>query len=95
MSAFADLREILDRALESERGLVLVMDSPGKATNLVQKMNYFRRQERLMSHELYPPEHRMFGRTAWDGLRIMKPAKDSCEVHVNPLTADIKEIREL
>jgi hypothetical protein len=89
VSAFADLRAILDR------GLVLRVETPGKAINLVQKINYFRRNERNVSREVYPPEHPMFNRTQWDGLRVFRPTTDSCEVHIDQLSVDILEVREL
>jgi hypothetical protein len=95
VSAFADLRAILDRALDAERGLILRVETPGKAINLVQKINYFRRNERNVSREVYPPEHPMFNRTQWDGLRVFRPSTDSCEVHIDQLSVDILEVREL
>jgi hypothetical protein len=95
MAAFADLRDILDRAIAAERGLALRMETPGKAINLVQKINYFRRSERAVSRDIYPPEHPMFNRTPWDGLRVFRPAKDSCEVHIDQLSVDILEVKDL
>lgn len=87
-----DLRDLLDRALGTANGLSLRLETPGKATNFIQKLNTFRRGERQESRLIYPPDHRMFGRSPWDGLKFTK--ENEC-VLIERLTADILEIKEL
>lgn len=92
---FTDLRELLDRALSSERGLAVRLETPGQATNLVQRINYFRRQNKIDSRDIYPADHPMFNRSAYDALRVYKPALTSCEVCLDKFSTEILEVREL
>jgi hypothetical protein len=89
------LTQILDRAIQSERGVALRTESRGKAINLAQKLGRFRRDERGQSRKVYPPDHPQHGKTPWDGLRIKVSEANPTEVVLDRFDADILEIKEL
>jgi hypothetical protein len=71
VSDILDFAHILDRARDSERGLVLSTATEGKAINLAQRLNRFRRHERSESRKIYSPDHPSFGKSeGWDTLRV-------------------------
>jgi hypothetical protein len=94
MSAVLDLAHILDRARDSERGIVLRTETPGKAINLAQRLARFRRSERTESRKIYSPEHPSFGRTSWDDLRI-RTEKGKCDIIIDKHGSDVLAIEEL
>lgn len=68
--AFEDIRAALDRALSSPRGVVVKVESPGMAINLVTRANYFRRQDQKENAKIYPDGHPHKNSSVWDNLRI-------------------------
>jgi hypothetical protein len=92
MSDSLDFAHILDRARDSERGLILKTDTEGKAINLAQRLNRFRRHERSESRKIYAPDHPSFGRSPWDTLRVKA---EGCGVVIDKLGSDVIEIVEL
>jgi hypothetical protein len=94
MSATPEMSHLLDRARDSERGIVLRTETPGKAVNLAQRLAKFRRTERAENRKIYPPDHPSFGRTSWDTLRILAP-KGECKVIIDKHGSDVLAIEEL
>jgi hypothetical protein len=92
VSDILDFAHILDRARDSERGLVLSTATEGKAINLAQRLNRFRRQERSESRKIYSPDHPSFGKSPWDTLRVKAEGR---EVVIDKLGSDVLEIKEL
>jgi hypothetical protein len=68
--AFEDIRAALDRALASPRGVVVRVESPGIAINLVTRANFFRRQDQKDNSKIYPDGHPHKNASVWDNLRI-------------------------
>ena len=69
--AYRDLIEgILDRALDSERGIRLDFHAPGEAFSLRMRLYSAIRQLRRQAREIYPPEHNLHNRTPYDALVI-------------------------
>jgi hypothetical protein len=92
MSSVLDFAHILDRARDSERGIVLRTETPGKAINLAQRLNRFRRKERDESRKIYPTDHPSFGRTSWEFLRIKA---EGANVVIDKHGSDVLEITEI
>lgn len=66
--SFSDVREVLDRALESPKGIRVPCETPGKAMHLRQRMNYYRAQDRKSMYEVFGADDARRGRSAFDTL---------------------------
>lgn len=96
--AFDDVREIFDRALNSKRGIRIPCSSRGSAMVLRSRFNYFRKMDRTQNAEVYPPDHPMHKRSAYDRLILRIPSKGDPREHIlfieprSPLDFVIEEI---
>lgn len=70
--AFADVREIFDRALREPGGVRVTLESDGHAINAVQRLNTLRVIDRRQNSETYPKDHPMHGTSIYDTLVISK-----------------------
>ena len=66
--SYADVRELLDRALASDRGLRVRLGTTGACHNLRQRMGYFRRLDRRENKKVYDDSHILHDRSQYDTL---------------------------
>lgn len=71
----ADARILLDRALESEKGIRVPFESSGKAQNMRQRCHAVIRRARLDSYKIYEESHRLYGVTPYDTIAIHRENK--------------------
>ena len=73
--SYKDIREMLDRALQSERGLRVKLKTKGAGNNLRQRASYFRQLDRRENKKVYPEGDPMHGRSAYDVLilKLVEP----------------------
>ncbi len=64
--SYADVREVLDRAVASQRGVSLSRASHGAAVNFRQRLGKFRLMDRKQSLELYPEGDPRRGQSPYD-----------------------------
>lgn len=96
--AFDDVREILDKALASPRGIMIPCSTRGAAVALRVRLNYYRKMDRTQSRETYTRDHPMHGRSAYDKLVLRIPAKDTKDekiLFIEQRTAENFEIVEI
>lgn len=78
--ALEALREALDRALASPKGIALTCDNRGHAISTVARLNTLRVKDRENSKTVYQdPDHPMYGCSIYDRLIISVP-KDAPKV---------------
>lgn len=94
LAQYADVREILDRALEAPRGIQVTLANEGEAIHWVSRLNYFRKKDRERSTEIYPVDNPGHGRSTYDALRY-KRSKGSATVTIVRVIDDLVEVKEL
>lgn len=95
--SFADAKTVLDRALESHRGLELEFDNAQRATRFRQRLYAARERDRKKSRQIYPVGDPGYDRSVWDALVI---DKDGLLIRIRRAGLDenalgIKQIREI
>ena len=68
-------RYILEQALQSERGIIITLDTPREAHSLRNRLFRYRSFERRQNLKRYPSDHPMSGASAYDSLvfEIIRP----------------------
>ena len=97
--AFEDVRELLDRALATERGIRVRCKSRGAAVSLRARLNTYRAADRRANAKTYDFEHPMHSNSVYDRLQFRIPpqtAEDATYVYLEPRRAEaLGEIEEL
>lgn len=73
--AFDDAREILERALNSTKGIRIPCTSRGTAIVLRARLNYFRKLDRGENTKIYEASHPLWKKSVYDKLMLRIPAK--------------------
>lgn len=94
IAAYPDVQALFDRALASERGLVLTFNSPSEATINAGRMNAFRVRLRRDNARVYPEGDPMHGSTPYECLMIRR-ARGACVVKIEKLSMDRFNIEEM
>lgn len=96
--AFDDARAVLDKALDTKKGLKIPCSSRGAAIQLRSRFNYYRKLDRAESKNLYDQDHPMFGRSAYDRLVLRIPPKgekDDATLYIEPHSVEKLTIEEI
>ena len=72
IASMQDAFKIMDRALTSEKGLVIEFESPAAATKMQQRLYSARVRDRRERSRIYPPDHPEHGRSPYDSLVFIK-----------------------
>ena len=75
--AYSDVKALLDRALETERGLRVQSESKAAAWRLVMRLNKFRVIERDALRRVLDPDHPLYGTCEYDQLSFRRIELDS------------------
>ena len=68
--SFEDVRELLNKAIEAEKGIEIKLDTKGQAVNLRSRMNRYRAKDRESSKVIFPDDHPSYGVSQYDRLII-------------------------
>lgn len=68
--AYSDVREVLDRALTTDRGIRIKLDSHTTANNFKQRCNKLRVMDREQNMSIYEKDHQLYGVSVYDELTI-------------------------
>lgn len=96
--AFEDVREIFNRALESERGITIKCKTRSEAITLRSRMNYLRKVDRKENAVTYQSDHPMYMRSIWDKYLLRLPPKgapDETTIYVMVRTIDELHIEDI
>lgn len=81
--AFSDVADLLERAINSEKGVRIPLSSRSAAITLRARANYYRKLDRVRNKDIYPMrDHPMHGNSTYDALVLRIPPKGSPEEHV-------------
>lgn len=73
LAIWGPARALLDRALESPKGITINFPERGKALSIRQHCYTARSRDRKATRKAYPSEDPRHGRSAWDALVITMP----------------------
>lgn len=68
LDAYIDCDKHFNKAIESERGIVIECGDPGQAVRLRTRLNFYRSLVRKQNLRVYPEDHPMHGSTMWEGI---------------------------
>lgn len=71
--AFNDLEDIFERALASENGITITCRDHAEAMGLRTRLHYYRKRNKDLNRETYPPEHPLHNASVWDRLVCHNP----------------------
>ena len=69
-AALPTARSILDRALESEKGIRVNLGTPQRATSIRMQCYTARSRDRTRSTKIYEPDHPSYGQSVYDGIEL-------------------------
>ena len=95
--AYRDCYEALDRALVSNKGVLVVCQSEGDAHHQRQRLNYARVLDRRDNREMYPsPFEPLHGRSHYDNIAVKLTIYEGSHcVHLQPNNLNARPIIEL
>lgn len=70
VTSYPDLRNVLDKALESTKGVRLTFEDDKAATTFKGRVHSFRFLDRKENKKIYPEDHPMHGRSVYDPLMV-------------------------
>lgn len=71
IEAYNDCETQFEKALVSEHGIAMTLESPSQAVSFVQKMNTYRTMLRKRSRGIYPdPLHPLHGTSPYDAFKV-------------------------
>jgi hypothetical protein len=90
--SYPDIRQVMDRAIDSEKGVRLKFDTVKSAQTFVFRCNTFRSLDRKENKKIYPDEtHSLHGRSIYDTLQV-KRREEHVEIVPVKGYADIEDI---
>lgn len=98
--AYADVRELLDRAIDSPNGIRVTLPDRlegkpgGTATYFIQRAYKFRTLDRRENAKIYPPGEPMHGKSVYDVL-VVRRGRTPQEVEVAPMSLFGLKIEDL
>lgn len=96
--AFDDVKDAFEKALEAPKGIRVVCDTRASAIVLRSRFNYYRKLDRQNNAKIYPPDHHLHNRSAYDKLIIRIPYRGSQEeatLYIVPRSIDDLTIEEI
>lgn len=90
--ALEDVKQVLDRALASVRGLKVNFESYDKAIYWRGRANYFRRLDRRENSHIYDESHHLHKQSIYDSLRFELSGSTIRIVKVEASMPDIEEL---
>lgn len=71
--AYADVKEVFDRAIKSEKGVAMYFDTAKERDRFMFRALYFRTLDRKYNKIIYPdPAHTMHGSSIYDTFSLLK-----------------------
>lgn len=94
LDSLADVRTVMDRALESDRGIAISFDDHRALVNLRQRAYRLRKLERDLATQTFPIGHPGRGRTAYDRLYLRDKSVQNAEGVYTTITLEIRPTDE-
>jgi hypothetical protein len=84
--AFDDVKDILNRALDSESGIKITCKNHAEAMSLRIRIHYYRKIDKDLNAVTYPPEHALHSVSIWHRLVCQVPKKGAPDDNVLRIT---------
>lgn len=92
VGSYDDCRQLLDKALASEKGIKITRESAGAAKHLRHRMNAYRAQTRRQSMTMYEPGNPAYNVSPYDGL-VLRVVENV--IYVEPASIEGLQIEEI
>lgn len=93
ITSYVDIRGALDRALASEKGVRLRFPDEKAAYTFAGRVHSFRYQDRKENKKIYPEDHPMHGRSAYDPLMVKKESPTVvCVIKLEGVEFEIEDL---
>ena len=90
--SYPDIRQLMDRALDSEKGVRLKFDTVKSAMMFVWRCNAFRSLDRKENKKIYKEEtHSLHGRSIYDTLQV-KRREEQVEIVPVKMFSEVEDI---
>ena len=93
--SYTDVREAFDRAMLNEKGCAITLKDPRAVTRWIARANMFRVLDRQENEKLYETTHSLYGRSAYDVLKVYKSPDNERMVKIEPISLDVESIMDL
>lgn len=94
VDAYPDVEALFERALASEKGIVVTFATPEQATINRGRMNAYRVRLRKANAKIYPEGHHMHAKTPYEGLVLRKP-EGSNRIEIEKLGVERYNVEEI
>ena len=78
-NSYPSARNLLDRAVDSEKGIKLPFENPKKAFSMRMNCYTVRSRQRIQNERIYDSDHPLCGNTPWDHLELTLEAPRGSE----------------
>lgn len=95
IAAYSDCEEQFERAITSVHGVAVSLDTPGSATQFIQKMNTYRERLRKQSRGIYPPDDPRYGTSPYDQFKLTIDKENPSRVLIKPYRINVLGVEEL
>lgn len=92
--AYSDIKEILDRALGSDRGLRVTFPDDSKAVKFQSRANHYRVLLRRENSKNYLPTHELYNACIYDVLELSRCGNEIEIKPIQPTWLEVTEIEE-
>jgi hypothetical protein len=92
---YPEMETFWDRALASEKGIAITLETPQKATRRSLELNAFRASVRKGNALIYPLGDPMHDATPWDRLVVQKDRDNPCRILIKEREVETVSVEEL
>jgi len=90
-----EMEEYWEKALNSERGIAMTLETPNQAIRRSLELNAFRSSIRKFNASIYPEDHPMHGASRWDKLAVTKDPENPCRILIKEKVVQVVTVEEL
>jgi hypothetical protein len=95
--SYQDCYDILDKALENQKGIMFKVSDFGAGNHLRVRLHSARTIDREDNRVVYPPDHKLHGRSVYDPLviRLRQLTKDEWTMYIERFNIEALDIKPL
>jgi hypothetical protein len=92
IESYADCRNLLDRALDSPKGVKVTLQTDGQAIRLNHRCNKFRVLDRQQNAKLYPEGNEWHNTSVYDGLCLSRSGAELSIIRLEKTEMEVEEL---
>lgn len=95
LQAYADCEEHFERALATERGIALTLESNAQVVRMIQRMNAYRVLLRNRNKQIYEQGDSRYGISVFDKFKVARDPNNELRILIQPYDQKIVNVEEL